>query len=240
MTICGEGKLTAESSGCTIYCSGDIVVDESTVIVNSRDHNGFHAEGNITFQNGAANSGETAVPMIYADKDVQIDGSTVNACSTGSNGTWINDSLTIHNESKVTANGYYSGIGAIGVTIKNSEVEASSDADAGIWTRDSVLIIQSGSKVTADGYNNGIVANGVTVENSEVKVSGENGHGILSLRGDVIITDGTVTITSNAAYNSIGIGFIKSGVYHEYYLVTLEAQNDTEKNSFLVKKGENF
>ena len=52
--------------------------------------------------------------------------------------------------------------------------------------------------------------------------------------------DVTVAITSNAAYNSIGIGFIKSGVYHEYYLVTLEAQNDTKKNSFLVKKGEKF
>lgn len=154
--------------------------------------------------------------MIYADKDVQIDGSTVNACSTGSNGTWINRSLTIQNESEVTATGYYSGIGAIGVIIKNREVEASSDADAGIWTRDSVLTIQSGSKVTADGYNNGIIANGVTVENSEVKVSGENGHGILSHRGEVIITDGTVTITSNAAYND-GNGIFIGDAYDDGY-----------------------
>ena len=201
VTINNRTEITADCAKIVISAISDIVIDNSSMTINSEQSNGLYTTGDIIVQNGASVSGTCYYPTIYATNSISINNSTVNA-SSNTNGIWTDGSLKVENSSNVTADGTYTGIGALGgITIDNSAVEASGEMQFGLLTESDISI--KGDKTNVQAKNTGdvpaVVSYGgnVDISGGVVNFSNQSDYvPCVNIYGEFTISGGQTTITA--------------------------------------------
>ena len=179
----------------------DIVVNGGTVQLNSATSNAFYATGRILIKDGAAVGGQCFYPVLYADGEIQISASTVNTDSTEDCGIVTNGSLTIDQESNVTAKGAILGIGAqFGVTVTDSKVDAYGANAPGIFTGGDISF--SGTKtnvnVESAGDDSAINCSNFNITGGEVTISNQSEYApCVNAYGMFKISGGKAAITAS-------------------------------------------
>lgn len=134
------GIVTAISTKDGIKAGGDLTIKDATVTATGGDNDdGIDAQGNITITGATVNAtgGNSDGNGIFAGSEITIEGGTV------------------------TAKGWWSGINATDITIKNATVTAESDT-YGIYSNNAITISGTNTEVTV-GCTTGLQVDTVNI-----------------------------------------------------------------------------
>lgn len=140
LTIEGTGSLTASGTKDGIKADGDLTIKDATVTATGGNNDdGIDAQGNITITGATVNAtgGNSDGNGIFAGSEITIEGGTV------------------------TAKGWWSGINATDITIKNATVTAESDT-YGIYSNNTITISGTNTEVTV-GCTTGLQVDTVNI-----------------------------------------------------------------------------
>ena len=229
-----ETQSAYSVSGLEIYNGANLTMSGNSYLeVQGRPTTGKYAgyglfsEANVSVTDKAAIKATGYDVALCVDGNLAISGGNVEAKSAYSNGIFAGGELKISDGAKVNASGYYPALFGNGsVSIESgSQVEATSTADAGIFSRGDVSIKNSTVKVSEAENYYAVTANGTTrvtgswVEtNYEDSINGSisdsvlfNGNsgtviGNATLLGDTTLEEGKTLVIPEGTSLSVGTG----------------------------------
>lgn len=211
-------KIKVKSAKLGLGADKNVTINGSTIEANSDDSNGVYAGGELVIKDCPQVTANGYYPGLYGEAGMAIAGSTVNANSTDDSAIFSKGDITIGNStvaaaginsesenyfptiytagkltitdnSKISANGYWNGLESKGVlSIEKSKIDVTSTGDAGIYAYKN-LVIKDCPEVIVNSYNEAITGDAdISIENSTVKAISSDGFAIYSDK-DLTITD---------------------------------------------------